>query len=96
MIYEHAKLSWNINTGKHIIHPTELSGNPTGSHLVAKQEEIAKDMMNFEGYDEFCLMNYIFQTSKVSLTYRKILLHGANGFTSPRKEGMNAAHFYHP
>jgi hypothetical protein len=31
---------------KLLIRPPELSGNSTGSHLVEKQEELAKDMMN--------------------------------------------------
>jgi hypothetical protein len=30
-----------------------------------------------EGNDEFCLMKYLFHTSKDSLTCLKILLHGA-------------------
>jgi hypothetical protein len=36
-----------ILTGENSIHPPELSGNPTNSHLVAKQEELEKKMMNF-------------------------------------------------
>jgi hypothetical protein len=41
-----------------------------------------------KGNDEFCLMKYLFHTSKGSLTCCKILHHGADGFTSPPKEGV--------
>jgi hypothetical protein len=64
-----------------LIRPSELSGNPTSSHLVAKQEELMMEMMNFA-------LRSIFRTSNGSLTCHKILRHGANGFTSPPKEGM--------
>jgi hypothetical protein len=33
-------------------------------------------------------MNFAFHTSKVSLTWYKILQHGASSFTSPQKEGV--------
>jgi hypothetical protein len=56
--------------------------NPTSSHLVAKQEETAKEIMNLALGSIFVL------TSKVSLTCHKILQHGANIFTSPSKEGV--------
>jgi hypothetical protein len=36
----------DINRGELLIRPPELSGNPTGSHLVAKKEELVKEMMN--------------------------------------------------
>jgi hypothetical protein len=36
LIYEHGKPQWNdIERGKLLIPPPELSGNPTSSHLVA-------------------------------------------------------------
>jgi hypothetical protein len=38
---------------KLLIHPPQLSGNPTSSHLVAKQEKLDK------GNDEFGLMKYL-------------------------------------
>jgi hypothetical protein len=48
VIYEHAELWWyDINRGKLLNHPPEPSGNPTSSHLLAKQEELVKEMMNF-------------------------------------------------
>jgi len=52
------------------------------SHLVAKQEELAKEMMNL------ALRSIFVHTSKGSLTCRKIFRHGADGFTSPPKEGV--------
>jgi hypothetical protein len=36
-----------ISTGKLLTRPPELSGNPTSSHIEAKQEELEKEMMNF-------------------------------------------------
>jgi hypothetical protein len=50
-------------------------------HLIAKQEELEK------GNCESCLTEYLFHTPKGSLTCRKTLLHGPDGFTSPRKGG---------
>jgi hypothetical protein len=35
-----------ISVGKLLICPPELSGNPTSSYLVAKQEELVKEMMS--------------------------------------------------
>jgi hypothetical protein len=37
---------------------------------------------------EFCLTNIFFHTLKASLTCRKILRHGADGFISPPREGV--------
>jgi hypothetical protein len=37
--------------------------------------------------DEFCVTKYVFSTSKGSLTCLNIL-HGADGFASPPKEGV--------
>jgi hypothetical protein len=82
VIYEHGEQWWNdINRGKLPIHPPELSGNPTSDHLVAKQEELMKEIMHF------ALQSYLLHTSKSCLTCRKIQ-HNASGFTSPPKEGM--------
>jgi hypothetical protein len=44
-IYEHENPWWNINRGK-LIHSPDLLGKPTSSHLVAKQEELVKEIMN--------------------------------------------------
>jgi hypothetical protein len=52
-----------------------------GSHLAANQEEPAKEIMNFA-------LGSLFHTWKGSLTCRKILRHGADGFTSPSNEGV--------
>jgi hypothetical protein len=47
MIYEHEEPWWiDIDRGKLLIRPPELSGNSTSSNLVVKQEELAKEMMN--------------------------------------------------
>jgi hypothetical protein len=46
--YDHEEPRWNyIGRGKLLIRPPELSCNITSSHLVAKQEELAKERMNF-------------------------------------------------
>jgi hypothetical protein len=48
IIYEHGELWWNdIDGRKLLIRPPEFSGNPTSSRLVAKLEELVKQMMNF-------------------------------------------------
>jgi hypothetical protein len=83
MIYEHGELWWNdTDRGKLLIHPPELPDNPTSRYLVAKHEELAMEMMNF------ALQSISFHTSKGSLKCRKILQHGADGFTDPPKEGV--------
>jgi hypothetical protein len=43
-----------ISKGKLFICPPELSGNPTSGHQVAKQEELAKEMINLP-YELFIL-----------------------------------------
>jgi hypothetical protein len=46
-INEHGELWWNdIDRGRLLICSPELSGNPN-SHLVAKQDELVKEIMNF-------------------------------------------------
>jgi hypothetical protein len=46
--YKHGKPWWNeIDRGKLLFHPAELSGKPTSNYQVAKQEELVKEMMNF-------------------------------------------------
>jgi hypothetical protein len=45
---EHVEPWWNdIDRKKLLIRPPELSGNPTSSHLVAKQEELEKEIIKF-------------------------------------------------
>jgi hypothetical protein len=46
VIYEHGEPWWNDNDRGKLIHPPELSGNPTSSHLVARQEKLANKIMN--------------------------------------------------
>jgi hypothetical protein len=36
-----------MSSRKLLIHPPELSANPTSSHLVAKHEKLMKEMMHF-------------------------------------------------
>jgi hypothetical protein len=44
VMYEHGEPWWNdSDRGKLLIQPFELSDNHTNSHLVAKQEELAKE-----------------------------------------------------
>jgi hypothetical protein len=69
------------STGNVLIRPPELSGNPTSSHLVAKQEELAKEM-------NLALRSIFARSSKGSLTCRKILRYETDGFTSPPKEDL--------
>jgi hypothetical protein len=60
-----------------------ISGNPTSSHLVARQGELAKEMMNLALW---CI--FVYTLKGIFLTCCKILQHGANGFTFSAKEGM--------
>jgi hypothetical protein len=52
------------------------------SYPVAKQEELAKEIMTL------AIRSIFFHTSKGSLTFRKILRHGTDGFNSLPKEGV--------
>jgi hypothetical protein len=66
--------------GKLLIRPPELSENlPAAIYSKAQGSD--------EGNYEFPLTNFLFHTSKCCLTFRKILRRGADGFTSPSKEG---------
>jgi hypothetical protein len=48
VIHEHGEQCWNdTDKGKLLIPLPELSGNPSSSHLVAKQGELVKEMVNF-------------------------------------------------
>jgi hypothetical protein len=73
---------WIILTGENSWFVHHNSGNSTTRHLVAKEEEDDKGNAEFS---EFCLRNVPF-THVGLLTCRKILRHGANGFTSPSKK----------
>jgi hypothetical protein len=47
VIYEHGESLCNdIDRGRLLIRPPELSDNHNSSHLVAKQEELAKEIMD--------------------------------------------------
>jgi hypothetical protein len=69
-----------IDRGELLICIPQLSANPTNSHLVAKQEKLAKEIMTFD------LRSIFSHSSKCFLTCRKILQHGVDGFTSSPKE----------
>jgi hypothetical protein len=47
LIYEYRDHGGMISTGKLLIRLPELFGKPINSHLVANQEELAKEFMNF-------------------------------------------------
>jgi hypothetical protein len=68
-----------ISIGKHLIRPPELSGNDTGSHIVATQEERAKEMKNLTH-------KILLSHSELLITCCNILRHGTDDFTSPAKE----------
>jgi hypothetical protein len=47
-VYKHEEPWWNdTDRGKLLIRPLELSGNPSSSHITTKQNELAKEIMNF-------------------------------------------------
>jgi hypothetical protein len=59
VIYEHGKRWWNdIDRGKLMILPPELSGKPTSSHLVASRRK-------GEGNDKFGLVKYFWSYLQV-------------------------------
>jgi hypothetical protein len=62
---------------KLLIHPPELSGSHTSRDILEQVEGMD------EG-GEFCILRYVNE----SLTCRKILRHGASGFTSHPKKGV--------
>jgi hypothetical protein len=53
-----------------------------------QQSSCCKAGKTGKGNDKFCLTKYLFRISKGSLTCRKILRHGADGFTSAPKKGV--------
>jgi hypothetical protein len=81
-IYEHGEQWWNdIDRGKFLIRPSELPVNPTGSHLVAYQEDLD------EGSDGFCLRNISFILVKFFNMAYNFMAWG-DGFPSTPKEGV--------
>jgi hypothetical protein len=81
VIYGLEESRWNdIDRGKLLICPSELSGKSTSSNLVASQEELGEGMMNlaFEKY----LCSYII----VNFYMPQNLTTGADGFTSLRRK----------
>jgi hypothetical protein len=86
VIHEHGEPWWcDIGRGKLLIRSPELSGNPTSSHLVAKQEELAKEMMNL-AYETS--LSYFEGFFNMSLTWGlRLYFHS---------EGRHAADFYYP
>jgi hypothetical protein len=59
VIYEQEEPWWNyIHMRILLIRPTELSGSPYSSHLVANQKKLG------EGNNEFGLLNTFLHTSK--------------------------------
>jgi len=72
-----------ISTGEYslFVHQSSLV-IAASSHLVANQEELG------ERNDKFDFRNILFSYFEVIFNRRKILGHGADGFTSPPKEGV--------
>jgi hypothetical protein len=67
----HGEPWWNdIDRGELLFSLPELSGIPTSSHVIVKQE-LAKET------EFFALRSIFVHTWKGSLTFRKILRHGA-------------------
>jgi hypothetical protein len=80
MIYEHGEPWWNdIDRRKPLIRPPELSHNLTSSHLIARRRNRRREWWIWP-CEVFC--SYLPST----FTLRKILRHGASGFTSVQKE----------
>jgi hypothetical protein len=83
--------TWYISIEKHgrIISAGKISWFVHQSYLaIYRLSRRSKAGETGEGNDEFCLKMYLFHTLMGSLTHRKILWHGADGFTSPPKEGV--------
>jgi hypothetical protein len=80
LIQEQGETWWNdIDRGK-LIRPPDLWQSYQHRRPVANQEKMPKKQINL------ALQRICVHTSKGSLTCRKILLVGVNGFTSPSKE----------
>jgi hypothetical protein len=81
IIYEHGEPWWMMSTEEkfQFIHQSSIWQSYQESHLVGNREDLGEES------DGFCLRNISFIFVK---SCRKILLHGAFGFTSSPKEGM--------
>jgi hypothetical protein len=89
MMCEHGEPWWNdTDRVKLQFRSPELSGNPASSHLVASRRNLAKEIMNL------ALEAFLFILRSDFFTCRKVLRHGADGFTSPSMDG--ATDFYRP
>jgi hypothetical protein len=80
VIYEHGESLWNDTDREKSSFDHQRPLEILTSHLVAKQEELAKKMIHF------AFAKYLFHTSNGSLTCRKILRHGADGFIPLRRK----------
>jgi hypothetical protein len=74
-----------ISTGETPDSSTRLSGKPTSSHLVAKQEELAKKIMNL------ALRSIFIHTSNGCLTFREILPYRGGWLSLPYERRRAAA-----
>jgi hypothetical protein len=68
-----------ISTRKILFRP-QLSVKPTSSHMLAKQEQLAKEVMNL------AVRSIFVHTSKFALIFQEILRYRTDVFTSTRKE----------
>jgi hypothetical protein len=68
VIYEHGEPWLNkVNKEKLLIRLPEPSGNHTSSHLVAKQEELAKEIINFALQSiSFIILGVLYHAIKTS------------------------------
>jgi hypothetical protein len=82
VLYELGEPRWHdADRGKFLIHPPELSGNPT-SHLVASRRNEQRKLWIWT-----CEV-FLFILESDFFTCHKILLHGASGFSFPPKESV--------
>jgi hypothetical protein len=67
--------------------PTGLLFIPQVIYVLPSESSSSEARGTGQGNDEFCLTKHLFHTSKGFLTC-KILRHGADGVTSPPKDGL--------
>jgi hypothetical protein len=82
---------WTAATNGSIVHSTGHIWEwktPDSSTRALWQSPSSKAGWTGEGNNKFCLTKHLSHTSKGSLTCRKILRHGTEGFTSPPKEDV--------
>jgi hypothetical protein len=83
VIHERRELWWNdIAAEKLLFRPPELSGNPTSSHLVAKQEDLGEEN------DEFGLMEYLCAYFEGIFNMQKNLPSSGRRLYFPDEEGV--------